>query len=106
VVVAMTLVTNGERKCAENYQKIATNLSAFQTAIGILVISNHNCFRVLFDKIAVAYFTRETYISILALEMAGPGNQQFASCIGTLLVPMNASCNRVGVLLISSVRAL
>jgi len=47
----------------------------FRPAINILVISNHNIFRVLFDKI---------YIYILSLEMTSPGNQHCASCIGTL----------------------
>jgi len=51
--------------------------------MSILVISDHNSFRVLFDKIASLYFIGE-YINILALEMASPGNQHCASCIGTL----------------------
>jgi len=46
----------------------------FKTAIRILVISNHNSFRVLFDKIA-SIILFEKYIQILALEMANPGNQ-------------------------------
>ena len=41
-----------------------------KTAISILVISNHNSFRALFDK-------------IFALEMASRGNQHYASCIDT-----------------------
>jgi len=44
-----------------------TNLY-FKTAISILVISNHNSFRVLFDKIASVYFAGK-YIYILALEV-------------------------------------
>ena len=44
-----------ERKCAENYNKWHCKF-IFQTAIGILLISNHNSFRVLFDKIASVYF--------------------------------------------------
>jgi len=44
-----------------------TNLF-FKTAISILVISNHNSFRVLFDKIASVYFVGK-YIYILALEV-------------------------------------
>ena len=55
----------------------------FKTDISILVISNHNSFRVLFDKIAFVYFIWK-YIYILALEMASPGNQHCANCIGTL----------------------
>jgi len=49
-----------------------------QTAISILVISNHAGFQVLFDKIVSVYFC------ILALEMVIPGNRHCASCIGTL----------------------
>jgi len=49
-----------------------------------LAISNHNSFRVLFDKIASVYFIRKC-INILAWEMASPGNRHCASCIGTLL---------------------
>jgi len=44
-----------ERKCAENYN-IAYETIKFLTAISILAISNHNSFRVLFDKIASVYF--------------------------------------------------
>jgi len=55
-----------------------------KTAIRILVISNHNSFRVLFDKIASVF---EKYIYILALEMASPGNQHCANCIGALSFP-------------------
>jgi len=40
-----------------------------KTTIIILVISNHNSFRVLFDKIASVYFLFEKCISILALEI-------------------------------------
>ena len=50
-----------------------------------MVISNHNSFRVLFDKIASVF---EKNIQILALEMASPGNQHCANCIGTLSFPM------------------
>jgi len=45
-------------------------------------ISNHNGFRVLFDKIASVYFLLEKYIDIVALEMAGQWNQHCANCIG------------------------
>jgi len=48
---------------------IISNTSLFfKTAISILVISNHNSFRVLFDKIASVYFAGK-YIYILALEV-------------------------------------
>jgi len=49
------------------------------------MISNHNSFRVLFDKIA---FVFEKRIYILALEMASPGNKHCANCIGTLSFPV------------------
>ena len=51
---------NRERKCAENYNKCHNNFFSW-TAISILVISNHNSFGVLFDKIVSVYFIRETY---------------------------------------------
>ena len=43
----------------------------------------------LFDKIASVYILFEKYIYILALEMASPGNQHCANCIGTLSFPIN-----------------
>jgi len=52
----------------------------------ILAISNRNSLRVLFDEIDSVYFIGK-YIYILALEMAGPGNQHCANCIGTLSFP-------------------
>jgi len=39
------------------------------------------------DKIASVYFI-EKYIYILALEVASPGNQHCANCIGKLSFPM------------------
>jgi len=45
----------------------------FTTAVSTSLISIHNSFRVLFDKIAFVYFL-EKCICILALEMASPGN--------------------------------
>ena len=71
--------------------KIVIN-NTVKTAISILVISNHDSFGVLFDKIASICFIRKKGIYILALKMASPGNQHCASCIGTLsfLVVMNA----------------
>ena len=38
----------------------------------------------------------EKYIYILALEMASPGNQHCASCIGTLSFPIGKLCIRGG----------
>ena len=49
----------------ERVPKIAINYTInifLKTAIIILVISNHNRFRVLFDKNASVYFTRKTYL--------------------------------------------
>ena len=63
----------------ESVQKIIMNNTVnllFKTAISILVISNHNSFRVSFDKIAsVACILFEKCIYILASETASPGNQ-------------------------------
>ena len=51
----------------------------FLTAVSIFVISNHNSFRVLFDKTTFVYFIwKNIYIYILALEMASPGIQHCA----------------------------
>jgi len=49
-----------------------------------LLISNHNSFRVLFDKIVSVYFIWKKYIYTLAFDIASPGNQHCANCIGTL----------------------
>jgi len=51
---------------------INNTINLFLTEISILVISNHNSFRVQFDKIA-SYVLFEKYICILALKMASPG---------------------------------
>ena len=47
-----------------------------KTSISVLVISKHNSFRVLFDKIASVFILVEKYIHILALEMANRVNQR------------------------------
>jgi len=53
----------GERKCAENYSDKHSKFNLFfKTAICILVISNHNSFRVLSDKIASVYFIGKIYL--------------------------------------------
>ena len=44
-------------------------------------ISNHNAFRVLFDKIASVYLF-EKYAYILSLEMASTGNQHCDNVLG------------------------
>jgi len=51
-----------------------------QSTTSILVTSNHNSFRVLFDKwLPCILFEKYTYI--LPLEMASPVNQHCANCI-------------------------
>ena len=57
----------------ETVTKVIIN-NTTETAISIFVISNHNSFRVLFDKIASVYIIWKIYIYILALEMASPWN--------------------------------
>ena len=52
-----------------------------------MVISNHNSFRVCLIKL-LPYISFEKYINILALEMASPGNQHCANCIGAPSVPI------------------
>jgi len=57
-----------------------------------MVISNHNSFRVLLDKIA-SYIFSEKYTGgnyMLALEMTSPVNQHCANCIGTLSFPISS----------------
>ena len=57
----------------------------FKTAIGILVISNHNSFECCLIKLLPCILF-EKYTYILALELASPGNQHCASCISTLSI--------------------
>jgi len=55
-----------------------------------VLISNHNSFQVLFDKIASLYIIWKIYLYLflfLALEMASQGKQHCANCIGTLSFP-------------------
>ena len=52
---------NRDRKCAEIITNDTISL-LFKSAISILVISNHNSFRVLFDKIASVYFISKIYL--------------------------------------------
>jgi len=58
----------------------------FKTAISILVISNHNGFRVL--SINRKIYIKNKIKNILALEMANPGKQHCANCIGSLSFPI------------------
>ena len=72
----------------ESVSKIIINdTTIFLTSVSILVISNHNSFRVLFDKIASVYFVGK-YINIWSLQMTSPGNQHCANYIGALLFPI------------------
>jgi len=83
----------------ESVPKIIINntISLFlKTAISILLISNHNSFRVLSGKIASVYFICMKYIYILALEIASWGNQHCANCIGTLSFPIGLTWLHVG----------
>ena len=57
---ACSLYSKVLSKCAENYLKMTIHVF-FKTAIGTLLISNHNSFRVLFDKLAFVCFICETY---------------------------------------------
>ena len=90
-------VLRREEHISKSVPKIILNDTIYvfcKTAIRIMVISNHNSFRVLFDKIASVYFIGKIYILyiifilcfiyILALEMVSPGNQHCVNCIGTL----------------------
>jgi len=73
----------------------------FKTAISILLISSHDSFRVLFDKIASVYILFEKYIHILALEMTSPRNRHCANWIGTLSFPVNLFCEQVAKVLVA-----
>jgi len=57
--------------------------------MSILVILNHNNFRVLFDNIAAAYFIWKIYLNF-RIGIASPENEHCANCIGTLSFPMGA----------------
>jgi len=67
--------------------KIITKDKKFFIKLQSLLISNHNSFRVLFDKL-LPYILFEKYIYIIALEIAIPENQHCANCIGTLSFPI------------------
>jgi len=52
-----------QRKCTENYNKRHSKAEIYlQNAVSVSVISNYSSFRVLFDKIATAYFIRKIYL--------------------------------------------
>ena len=76
-------------------QKIIVNDTIhflFKTASSILVISNHNGFRVLFVKIASVYFISKIYL-YFSVGMARPAN--CANCIGTLSFPIHTGAGLV-----------
>ena len=60
-------VHSGAPIANESVPKIVINnaINYFLTAISILVVSNQNCFRVLFDKIASIYFIRKIYLRFI-----------------------------------------
>ena len=71
------------------------NKFIFKTAISILLISNHNSFRVLFDKISFGIFFWIFTLIFLVLEMASlSGNQHCANCIDTLSSPIRHARQR------------
>ena len=60
-----------ERTCAENYNNSQNEFIFKAAIIIILIISNHNNFRLLFDKL-LPYILFEKYIYIFSSEMASP----------------------------------
>ena len=62
------------------------NHSATEPPINILVISNHNSFRVLFDKIASVTLSENYIKTFLALEKASPWNRHCANCIAGITI--------------------
>ena len=84
----------------ESVPKITLNDTIFfyWTAISISVISNHNSFRVPFDKIASVYFIWKMYL-YFGIGNGQPRNRHGANCIGTLSFPIHThfivSCRQV-----------
>jgi len=70
-----------EQKHAENYYEWH-NKFILLTAFSILVISNHNSFRLPFDKITAVYFILKIYLCF------NHWNPHCTNCIGTLLFPV------------------
>ena len=67
---------------------INDTINLFSYAVSILVISNRNSFRVVFEKkYLLPSVLSEKYTYILALEMTSPGNQHCANFIRTLSFP-------------------
>jgi len=80
----------------ESVPKIITNntIIFFPTAISILVISNHNSFRVLFDKNDSVYFIWKIYL-YFSIENGQPGEP--ASMCRHALVPYSTRSSAVAV---------
>ena len=76
-------------KVCRKLQQMGDIVNVFLNAIrwiSILVISSHNSFRVLFDKIASVLFEKYIYFWHWK-ETASPGNQHCANCFSTLSFP-------------------
>ena len=82
-MIYLISLTIGNESVPKIIINVNNNFFINLTAISIFVISNHNSFRVLFDKIASLYFIWKN-IYVLALETASPWNRHCANCIGTL----------------------
>jgi len=83
-VLTMQLLVIGNESVPKTITNNTINLF-FLNSINILLVSNHNTFRLLFDRTAsiFMYFISKN-IFVLALEMVSPGNQHCANSIGTL----------------------
>jgi len=79
---------NRERKCAENHNKWHNNffLNCNQHFANFKIITVSWC---CLTKLLLYIFVQK-YIQLLALEMASPGNQHCANCIGTLSFPISS----------------
>ena len=77
-------INNGER-CAENYNKWH-NKFIFLNTISVSVISNHNSFGVLFDKIAYVYFIWKMYL-YFSIGNGQPGEPALCQLYRHTLVP-------------------
>jgi len=82
-----------ERNRAENYNKWH-NEFLFLTANSILVTSNHNSFRVLFDNVASVFYIWKNILIFYHWKWAADGNQHCANCIGALSFPIQLLIKR------------
>ena len=76
----------------ESVPRIIINdaVNLFFKPVSILLISNPNSFRVLFDKIASVYFISKMYLYFGIGNGRSPGNQHCANCIDILSFPTEA----------------